>query len=100
MKSSITKRSVVIDGHKTSVSLEEPFWQAVREITEARAITVSQLLREIDQKRSNANLSSAVRVFVLEQARQNAEAAMLKQQKNTGTPTLPPALPPSGIPID
>ena len=74
MKSTIAKRSVVIGGHKTSVSLEEPFWQAVREITGARAITVSELLREIDQKRDNANLSSAVRVFVLEHVRQAAEA--------------------------
>ena len=41
MKQNITKRSVVIAGHKTSVSLEEPFWTAVREITRARAITVS-----------------------------------------------------------
>lgn len=71
MKSSITKRSVVIDGHKTSVSLEEPFWTAVREITQARAMTVSSLLHEIDSNRANGNLSSTVRVFVLEYIRQN-----------------------------
>lgn len=79
MKSTITKRSVVIAGHKTSVSLEEPFWTAVREITHARATTVSALLHEIDSKRTNANLSSAVRVFVLEQIRQAAIKAQLER---------------------
>jgi predicted DNA-binding ribbon-helix-helix protein len=72
MKSTITKRSVIIDGHKTSVSLEEPFWTAVREITQARSTTVSTLLHDIDSKRSNTNLSSAVRVFVLNYVRQLA----------------------------
>jgi predicted DNA-binding ribbon-helix-helix protein len=72
MKSTITKRSVVIAGHKTSVSLEEPFWAAVHEITQARAMTVSALLHEIDSNRINANLSSAVRVFVLAHVRQMA----------------------------
>jgi len=66
MKSTISKRSVVIDGHKTSVSLEEPFWADVQAIARTRDITISNLLREIDNKRRNANLSSAVRVFVLQ----------------------------------
>ncbi len=79
MKSIITKRSVVIDGHKTSVSLEEPFWNAVREITQARAMTVSALLHEIDSNRTCANLSSAVRVFVLNHMRQSAIQATLEQ---------------------
>jgi predicted DNA-binding ribbon-helix-helix protein len=100
MKSSIAKRSVVIGGHKTSVSLEEPFWQAVRDITDTRAITVSELLREIDQARVNANLSSAVRVFVLDQFRQRAEAARDPQHGKITSPTLPSALPPSRIPVD
>jgi predicted DNA-binding ribbon-helix-helix protein len=65
MKSAITKRSVVIGGHKTSVSLEEPFWCAVREIAGHQQITVSSLLRQIDLERRNANLSSAIRVYVL-----------------------------------
>src|ERR1051325_787782 len=66
MKSAITKRSVVIGGHKTSVSLEEPFWSAVREIAGHQQLTVSSLLRQIDLERRNANLSSAIRVYVLE----------------------------------
>ncbi len=65
MKSAITKRSVVIGGHKTSVSLEEPFWSAVREIAGNQQMTVSSLLRQIDLERRNANLSSAIRVYVL-----------------------------------
>jgi len=69
MKSAITKRSVVIGGHKTSVSLEEPFWSAVREIAGNQQMTVSSLLRQIDLERRNANLSSAIRVYVLENVR-------------------------------
>lgn len=75
MKSTITKRSVVIAGHKTSVSLEEPFWAALREITQARKITVSDLMHEIDSGRINANLSSAIRVFVLDAMRQRSVKA-------------------------
>jgi len=72
MKSAITKRSVVIGGHKTSVSLEEPFWNAVREIAGTQQTTVSSLLRQIDLERRNSNLSSAIRVYVLENVRSQA----------------------------
>lgn len=82
MKSTVAKRSVVIDGHKTSVSLEEPFWTAVREITQARAMTVSALLQEIDSNRTHANLSSAVRVFVLEYVRQHGIKAGLQNDES------------------
>jgi predicted DNA-binding ribbon-helix-helix protein len=85
MKSNIAKRSVVIGGHKTSVSLEEPFWQCVREITHTRAISVSDLLQEIDRDRQKSNLSSAVRVFVLEQARRRAETVALPQPREVIT---------------
>lgn len=72
MRSAITKRSVVIGGHKTSVSLEDPFWAAVRELADAQRTTVSQLLRQIDLGRRNTNLSSAIRVYVLESLRGQA----------------------------
>ncbi len=72
-----TKRSVVIGGHKTSISLELEFWSAVRDITQARAITVSELLEEIDRNRAAANLSSAVRVFVLDYIRQHSVTTQL-----------------------
>jgi predicted DNA-binding ribbon-helix-helix protein len=75
MKSASTKRSVVIDGHKTSVSLEAPFWSAVREIAGAHDMTVSSLLRQIDRDRRNTNLSSAIRVFVLENLRTQTTVA-------------------------
>ncbi len=69
MKSSIVKRSVIIGGHKTSISLEKPFWDGVREIADLRRTSVSALLQEIDSSRDNANLSSAIRVFVFEHFR-------------------------------
>ncbi len=75
MKSAIAKRSVVISGHKTSVSLEEPFWNAVRAIADAQQMTVSSLLRQINLDRQHANLSSAIRIFVLEQTRAQLAAA-------------------------
>jgi predicted DNA-binding ribbon-helix-helix protein len=74
MKPAITKRSVVIGGHKTSVSLEEPFWAAVRELAESQDMTLSSLLRQIDLDRRNSNLSSAIRVFVLESLRMQTAA--------------------------
>jgi predicted DNA-binding ribbon-helix-helix protein len=66
MKSAIAKRSVIIAGRKTSISLEEPSWRAVRDIAEAQDIPMSRLLRQIDLERRNGNLSSAIRVYVLE----------------------------------
>ena len=79
-KSAVTKRSVVIGGHKTSVSLEEPFWSEVRSIANAEQITVSSLLRRIDRERSNANLSSAIRVYVLEHVRDRANGLHPKHE--------------------
>ena len=82
MKSAITKRSVVIGGHKTSVSLEEPFWSAVREIAGNQQMTVSSLLRQIDLERRNANLSSAIRVYVLENVRSQMAGMHQQPQAN------------------
>jgi predicted DNA-binding ribbon-helix-helix protein len=68
MTSSIVKRSVVIAGHETSVSLEDAFWASVREIAKDRGQTLSQLIGSIDSDRQyggNGNLSSAIRPFVL-----------------------------------
>ena len=61
----VRKRSVMIAGHHTSVSLEEAFWQALKQIAEARGRSINRLITEIDAQRSG-NLSSAIRVFVLE----------------------------------
>ena len=65
MKSSISKRSIIIGGHKTSVSLEDAFWEAVREIAKKRGETISSLVGNIDADRQQGNLSSAIRLFVL-----------------------------------
>ncbi|MGA7972536.1 MAG: ribbon-helix-helix domain-containing protein [Pseudolabrys sp.] len=69
MKSQIIKRSVVIRGHKTSVSLEQPFWDAFRDIAESERVSTSALLRKVDAERNQANMSSAIRVFVLRHVR-------------------------------
>jgi predicted DNA-binding ribbon-helix-helix protein len=65
-KSAVVKRSVVIGGHKTSVSLEDAFWGRLKKIAAAQCGTLSKLVSEIDETRQNTNLSSAIRVFVLE----------------------------------
>jgi len=75
MKSSTVKRSIVIVGHKTSVSLEDAFWIVLKEIAKEREQTLSVLVSEIDKDRKHANLSSAIRLFVLGYARDQAEAA-------------------------
>jgi predicted DNA-binding ribbon-helix-helix protein len=66
MKSQIVKRSIVIAGHKTSVSLEDAFWKALKEIAAGRNMTLSELVGAIDAERRHGNLSSAVRLFVLD----------------------------------
>jgi predicted DNA-binding ribbon-helix-helix protein len=63
--SGIVKRSVSIAGHRTSVSLEAPFWDALKEIARARGASVQQVIGEIDAGRGSQNLSSAIRVHVL-----------------------------------
>ncbi len=62
------KRSVVIAGHRTSVSLENAFWNALKTIALTRGLTVNQMVTEIDSRRSG-NLSSAIRLFVLDSYR-------------------------------
>jgi predicted DNA-binding ribbon-helix-helix protein len=66
MKSSVVKRSIVIDGHKTSVSLEDAFWDDLKEIAHSERATLSALVAKIDETRKQGNLSSAIRLFVLE----------------------------------
>ncbi len=66
MKSPVVKRSIVIAGHKTSVSLEDAFWSALKEIAITRRMTLSDLVGSIDSDRQHGNLSSAIRLFVLD----------------------------------
>jgi predicted DNA-binding ribbon-helix-helix protein len=65
MKSPVVKRSIVIDGHKTSVSLEDPFWQGLKDIATSRRMNLKDLVHSIDTNREQGNLSSAIRLFVL-----------------------------------
>ncbi len=64
----IIKRSIMIAGHRTSVSVEQPFWDHLRLTAAQRGSSVAALIAVIDQGRKRQNLSSAIRVFVLEQA--------------------------------
>ena len=60
------KRSLTIAGHRTSISLEDAFWKSLKEIAKTRGVTLSGLVAAIDDKRHDGNLSSAIRVFVLD----------------------------------
>ena len=66
MKSSVVKRSIVLAGHKTSVSLEDAFWMGLKEIAGRRRMTLRDLVGTIDSQCQQGNLSSALRLFVLE----------------------------------
>ncbi|OAF12107.1 MULTISPECIES: ribbon-helix-helix domain-containing protein [Bradyrhizobium] len=80
MKSPVAKRSIVVDGHRTSVSIEEAFWTGLKEISSLRNMTLSQLVGEIDRNRQQGNLSSAIRVFVLGYFKNLAASTQLQQK--------------------
>ena len=65
MKSGVIKRSIVIDSHKTSVSLENEFWMGLKELAKTRQTTISQLVSSIKAEQHDSNLSSAIRICVL-----------------------------------
>ena len=65
MKSTIVKRSVIIAGHKTSVSVEDAFWKGLKAIAGERDMNMSELITSIDSDRQHSNLSSAIRLYVL-----------------------------------
>ena len=69
MKSQVVKRSIVIATHKTSVSLEDAFWNGLKEIAASRNMALSDLVSSIDSERKHGNLSSALRLFVLDHYR-------------------------------
>ncbi len=73
MKSPVIKRSIVIAGHKTSVSLEDAFWQGLKDIASAQEMTLSELVASIDTDRRHGNLSSGIRLFVLDHYRSQTE---------------------------
>jgi predicted DNA-binding ribbon-helix-helix protein len=72
MQTVIVKRSIVIAGHKTSVSLEDAFWNSLKDIGRSSDQTLSEIVGDIDARRLNGNLSSAIRLFVLGHFRADA----------------------------
>jgi predicted DNA-binding ribbon-helix-helix protein len=64
----VVKRSLSIAGHRTSISLEDAFWSELKAIAANRSVPISALVAAIDAERAGANLSSAIRVFVLSAA--------------------------------
>jgi predicted DNA-binding ribbon-helix-helix protein len=66
MISSVRKRSILVNRHKTSVSLEDPFWEEVRAIARSRNMTLSDFVSDVERGRRVGNLSSALRLIVLE----------------------------------
>lgn len=81
MKSPVVKRSIVVAGHKTSVSLEDEFWRALKEIANERGLTLSDMVASIDDGRRQGNLSSAIRLFVLDYFRGQMVRANPAQQE-------------------
>lgn len=76
MKSNIVKRSVMIDGRSTSISLEDAFWEEFKKIASDWNLTAYQLVTDIEAKYPHLNLSSTLRLFVLENVRRNRNRKM------------------------
>ncbi len=80
------KRSFTIKGHRTSISVEAPFWEALRQAAAAERVTLAALVATIDAERGNAGLSSAVRVWVLDYFRKQAAGSQNGAQQPGGLP--------------
>jgi predicted DNA-binding ribbon-helix-helix protein len=96
MKSPVVKRSIVIAGHKTSVSLEDAFWKCLKEIAGTRKMTLSDLVASIDTGRHHGNLSSAIRLFVLDHYRtqigeERRGSGTAREAGSTRAPSILPA---------
>jgi predicted DNA-binding ribbon-helix-helix protein len=75
MNSTVKKRSIAIGRHKTSISLEDDFWASLQQIARGRQVTRSDLIASLDTAREHSNLSSAIRVFILDHYRAMAMAS-------------------------
>jgi predicted DNA-binding ribbon-helix-helix protein len=71
----LSKHSLVVAGHRTSISLERAFWEALKKIARERQMSIAALVAAVDAERGDANLSSALRVFVLKQMARGGNAA-------------------------
>jgi predicted DNA-binding ribbon-helix-helix protein len=92
MKSPVVKRSIVITGHKTSVSLEDAFWSGLKDIAASRNMTLSELVASIDADRRQGNLSSAIRLFVLDHYRAQAGGAGIGEGEGRAAGGVRPVL--------
>lgn len=72
--SSVVKRSVILEGHKTSVSLEDVFWSELKVIAGRGGVPLGEVLRLVNSRRGEANLSSAIRIFVFNSVKDRARA--------------------------
>jgi predicted DNA-binding ribbon-helix-helix protein len=90
MNSPVVKRSIVIAGHKTSVSLEDAFWKSLKEIAVSRGTTMSNLVTSIDVERRQGNLSSCLRLFVLEFYRHQIVEAARARDASAGAARMRP----------
>lgn len=86
MQSAIVKRSIVIVGHKTSVSLEDAFWLSLKQIGKIQNMTLSTLVANIDTHRQHGNLSSAIRLFVLDHFRARTVLDAIDQPNRSAAP--------------
>ena len=87
MASDVIKRSIVINRHKTSISIEDVFWTSLRDIARERGSTLSNLVGSIDEARDGgSNLSSAIRVYILDHFRAQLERAS-KGKAASGAPS-------------
>jgi len=90
----VIKRSIIRDGHKSSVSLEDPFWDGLRTIAARENMTVSRLVETIDHGRNRRNLSSAIRVFVLDYFRRNSQVKLPDARSDADSPVKSTTAPP------
>jgi predicted DNA-binding ribbon-helix-helix protein len=93
MKSPIVKRSIVIGGHKTSVSVEDAFWKGLKEIASKRELTLSQLIGSIDAERRHGNLSSGLRLFVLDYYRSKINPALANRESDLESASVARSVP-------
>jgi predicted DNA-binding ribbon-helix-helix protein len=83
VKSSVAKHSVVLAGHKTSISLEDEFWRALKDTASNRRTTLRDLINSIDTNREQGNLSSAIRLFVLNHYKAGAASHLSDSRPST-----------------
>ena len=76
MKSAVVKRSIIVHGRRTSITLEDAFWRILKDIARSRDMTLTKIISFIDGHRDHSNLSSTIRLFVLEYACAQREVAV------------------------